>query len=185
MVPIEAFFGILVFMFGMIGIVRGFLRELGVTLVMVFLMFLLNQFEPQLDGGLTKVFTVGRRVLPLPNQSVLSCWLLVFVISAMAFVSYHGETLTYPGNAPKGTSGVYLGGLAGALNGYLIAGGIWYYMDKYQYTCSFFFCNDELSSLAKSLIPFLPINLLGQPVLFEQSLLLYLAAALLLARVIR
>lgn len=185
MVPIEAFFGILVFMFAMIGIVRGFLRELGVTLVMVFLLFLLNQFEPQLDGGLGKVFSISRRVLPVSNQNTLSCWLFMFVISAMAFVSYHGETLTYSGNAPKGVSGVYLGLLTGACNGYLIAGSIWYYMDKFNYTCTFFFCDKELSSLAKTLVDFLPINLLGQPVLFGQSLLLYLTALLLLARVIR
>lgn len=185
MVPIEAFFGILVFMFTMIGIVRGFLRELGVTLVMVFLLFLLNQFDPQLSGGLNKVFTVSRRVLPVSNQNALACWLFIFVISAMAFVSYQGETLTYAGTPPKGASAVYLGLLTGALNGYLIAGSIWYYMDKFQYACGFFFCNKELSSFALTLVDFLPINLLGQPVLFGQSLLLYLTAALLLARVIR
>jgi uncharacterized membrane protein required for colicin V production len=183
-VPIEAFFGILVVMFTVIGIIRGFLRELGVTLGMTFVLFILNLFDSQLTVGLDKVFTVSAKVLPLPNQAVMSCWLYMVVISALAFTLYHGQTLAFPGDAPKGMSGVYLGGLVGALNGYLIAGSIWNYMHKYQYACSFFFFDKGLTNLGQSLIEFLPLNLLGQPVLFGQSLLLYLATALLLARVI-
>jgi len=53
--PIEVFFGAILLIFGLIGLARGFLKELGVTLPIMFLLFFLNQFSAQLDSGLTRV----------------------------------------------------------------------------------------------------------------------------------
>jgi len=79
-----------------------------------------------------------------------------------------------------------LGLLTGMLNGYLIGGSIWFYMNKFDYPIAFLgFSAEKLSGLAREVIGFLPTNFLGQPVLLGQSLLLYLSVLLIIARVVR
>lgn len=186
MASIEVFFGVIIFLFALIGLARGFLKELGVTMVVMFILFFFSMFEPQLNRGLTKVMTMGKRFLPVKNVELFKCWLYIFVIGATAFVSYQGETLAFGGQAPKGAQGILLGFLTGTLNGYLIIGSIWYYMHEFHYPIAFLgFSLDKLSKFASGAIQFLPISFLGRPILFGQSLLLYLSLALILARVIR
>lgn len=186
MAPIEVFFGAIVFIFALIGLARGFLRELGVTIVLIFLLFFLSRFEQRLDSGLTRALEVGGRVVAASNQDALKCWLFIFLIVGMAFVSYQGETLAFAGQPPRGSQGVLLSLMTGTLNGYLIAGSVWFYMHKYHYPIHWMgFAENSLSNLARVLVDFLPISFLGKPVLFGQSLLLYLCGLLILARVIR
>lgn len=187
MAPIEVFFGVIVVIFAFIGFVRGFLRELGVTLVLMFLLFFLSRFEPQLTQGLTRIMTAGSRLARGGSSpELLECWLYIFVLVAATFVSYQGETLAFGGNLSFGGQGLLLGGLIGALNGYLLAGSVWYYMDRFGYPIAFLgFTAQGLSPLARAMLDFLPITFLGQPLILGQSLLLYLSGLLLLARVIR
>ena len=186
MAPIEVFFGAIVFVFALIGLVRGFLRELGVTLVMMFLLFFLSRFEPELDRGIVPLMHLGGRMFPGHEQELLPCLALMFVLIGAAFVSYQGETLAYAGQGVRGAQGVLLGLLVGLLNGYLITGSLWYYMDKFGYPFTFLgFQADTLSPVAQRILPFLPMRFLAQPVLLGQSLFLYLAVSLLIARVIR
>jgi len=182
--PIEVFFGAIVLIFALIGLVRGFLRELGVTTVLMFLLFFLSRFEPQLDKGMAKIMSAN--LVPVGEEDLWQCVLFVFVIAAAAFISYQGETLAFGGQSPRGAQAVVLGLVTGLLNGYLIAGSMWYYMHKYGYPIPFLgFSAAGLSTLAQELIAYLPLTFLGQPVLLGQSLLLYLSGLLILARVIR
>ncbi len=186
MAPIELFFGVLVFVFALIGLVRGFMRELGVTTVMMFALFVLDTFEPFLDQGVGKVMALGNGLVQAQNQGAAQTLLFVIVILVVAFISYAGETLAFGGDGPHGALGSGLGLLIGAFNGYLIAGSVWYYLHKWDYAIRWMgFSSEQLSDLAKSLVDFLPITFLGQPFLLGQSLLLYLAAVLIIARVIR
>jgi hypothetical protein len=184
--PIEVFFGAIVFVFCLIGLARGFLRELGVTTIVVFLLFFLSRFEPYLDSGLDRMMAAGGRLGPAFNKDLMEWWVFFFVIVATAFVSYQGETLAFGGQMPSNMQSILLGGMTGFINGYLIAGSLWFYLHKFNYPVAFLgFSADRLSPLAREVIPFLPITFLGQPILFGQSLLLYLCGLLLLARVIR
>lgn len=186
MAPIEVFFGAILLIFGLIGLARGFLKELGVTLPIIFLLFFLNQFSQQLDVGLVKALDASGPAMPTARKDLVQCWLYILMLTAAAFVSYSGETLTFGGQAPRGPQAILLGSLTGLLNGYLVVGSIWYYMDKFNYPIGFLgFSTERLSRFATSLVPFLPLNFLGDPFLLGQSLLLYLSALLLLARVIR
>jgi len=183
---IEVFFGVLVFIFGLIGLVRGFLKELGVTTVMLFVLFFLNLSEQRLGGGLTKLAGMLGKVAGTTDSNLVQTWFFIIVIVGAAFISYQGETLAYGGKAPPGVYGAILGWLTGLLNGYLIAGSIWYYMDKLNYPIKWLgFTKDQLSSLAKTLVGFLPTAFLGREIVSNVNLLLILTALLLLARVIR
>ncbi|MGI5915042.1 MAG: hypothetical protein ACOX9A_01160 [Anaerolineae bacterium] len=185
MTSIEVFFGVILLLFGLIGVVRGFLRELGVTLIMLFLLYFLSQFEPLLLKGLSRVVAVGRPTAAHTMENPICFWVFTVFLMGVAFVSYQGQTLTYPGSAPSGTMGFVLGAVTGLVNGYLIAGSVWYYMHQFNYPITWLgFSAEKLSSFSRGIIEFLPINFLGQPIFLGQSLLLYLAIMLLLARVI-
>jgi uncharacterized membrane protein required for colicin V production len=184
--PIEVFFGALVLLFAFIGLVRGFLKELGVTTVIMFLLFFISQFETRLGSGLEKAASLSAKFVSIPSKELFQCWFFILVISGTAFISYQGETLTFGGQSPGGYQGVLLGLMTGTLNGYLIMGSIWFFMHKYSYPIAWLgFSQEKLSGFAKTLVELLPISFLGQEVLLGQSLLLYLSGLLLLARVIR
>ncbi len=186
MAPIELFFGVLVLIFGLIGLVRGFLRELGVTAVMMFVLFVLHLLEPFLDRGVDTVMAMGNGLVETANHGAFQTWLFVIVVMIIAFVSYAGETLSYGGYGPGGPLGNILGLLIGLFNGYLIVGTLWYYLDKWDYAIEWMgFSTEQLSVQAEAMIEYLPMNFLGEPFLLGQGLLLYLSIVLIVARVIR
>lgn len=186
MVPLEVTFGALALMFTLIGLARGPLRELGVTTVMMFVLFFLRTFDGYLDQGVERVMAMSSVQLAQGNPDVVGCWVFVGCVFGAAFISYQGHTLEFAGEPPVGLQGVVFGLLTGAVNGYLIVGSLWYYLDKYAYPLEFLGVSAEsLSEGARAMLPYLPQPFLGQPVLFGQSLLLYLSILLLLARVIR
>jgi len=186
--PIEVYWIIIVLIFGLIGLVRGFLRELGVTTIMVFFLFFLDQFNKPVEKGLVMMSQQAGRFVPQiksDNDAFLAGAYIVLLI-LVAFISYHGETLAFEGRPPRGGLGISLALMVGLINGYLIAGSIWYYLDKYNYPFAFMgFQADQLSDLAQKIIHYLPIPLLGQEILFGQSFLLYISLILLLGRVVR
>jgi hypothetical protein len=183
--PIEILFGVLVFVFALIGLVRGFLRELGVTLPLMFLLYFLTRFEPLLTTGLARAMNIGQRVVTMRTENELKAWIYLFIIIGSTFVAYEGETLAFAGQPLRGAQGFIMGLLTGTLNGYLVAGTIWFYLDRFGYPIGLLGLRPELSPVAQGMIRFLPITFLGGPVIFGQSLLLYLTGLLFLARVIR
>ncbi len=193
MIPIEVYFFTAMFIFMLIALVRGFLKELGVTTILVVALFLLGQFEGILNATIQKAMTVGavQSVVPesVRGKPIQAGMYILFMVFA-AFVSYHGETLAFSGKAPKGGQGILLTGMIGLVNGYLIAGSIWHYLHAYGYPFAFMHLKaDELSGLAKGILPYLPIPLLGQELMAGvvpgQTPLLYVMVILILLRVIR
>ncbi|MEN6479672.1 MAG: hypothetical protein ABFD20_08550 [Anaerolineales bacterium] len=186
MAPIEVLFGALVLMFGLVGLVRGFLRELGVTMVMVFTLFFLNLVDELVAKGAARLAeAIGGQSSP-EQVALYTCSVYLLVIIAVAFASYQGETLSFAGGVPRGALGVVLSLLTGLVNGYLIVGSLWYYMDKFDYPLKWLgFSTAQLSPLATKLLPLLPTAFLGQEWLLGQSTLLYLSIILLILRVVR
>jgi len=181
--PIEVLFAALVVMFALIGMTRGYLRELGVTTVMMGMLYVLNRFEPYIESGLEKL--LGGTSFG-DGATTAECLFMIFVVSGVAFISYHGATLDFPGELPGRAQGLILGAVTGALNGYLIVGTLWFYLDKFAYPFSFIGMDGStLSVTAQQMVDYLPMELLGQPILLGESLLLYLTALLILGRVLR
>ena len=173
MVPIELAWFIIVFIFGVVGIVRGFLKELGVTTVMLVMLFGVITFENRLTPLLTRVAT---RVAPGDVATLQAGFWLVLIVTT-AFVSYHGHTLEVPGNPIKGPLGAALNLGVGLVNGYLIAGSVWFYLHRLGYPL-LSIPPECLTPVAQALIPLLPPKLLA-------PYLLYLVLFLVLMRVIR
>lgn len=184
MQPLEVSWGVLIITFALVGIVRGFLKELGVTTVLLVLLFGLSRLEDRIPEYLTKVVgTVGYTVPEVSEPAGQFIWasFYILVIVFVTLISYHGETLAFEGRSPKGPKGILFGMLAGLLNGYLISGTIWYYLHKYDYPIkSLGLFMADLSEFAQRIIELklLPSDLLG-------PFLPFLVVFMILARVIR
>lgn len=117
--PIEIVFLVVVAIFIAIAFVRGYSKELGVTTMLLIALFVLEflneRYQTLVDQALN--ITTGQ-------DAVLRPWLFVLFLLVITFISYQGNTLSFPGsgNRPIFNFGV------GLLNGYLFAGSIWYYL---------------------------------------------------------
>jgi hypothetical protein len=172
-IPIELVWFIIVLLFGLIGLVRGYLRELGVTTVMVVVLFGIMTVEGKLLPILARLANWAAETQLIIWQTGL--WVVGLIFTA--FISYHGETLAFEGTQPKGTLGQFLNLGSGLVNGYLIVGGIWYYLDRLGYPL-LRMGHDDLSPFARQLLALMPPSLLA-------PYLLYVAIFLVLMRVVR
>ena len=128
--PIDAFWLAIVFVFVFIALVRGYLKELGLTLVMLVYLFALDQILPRIlsEGSFVE------RALPNPETRDLVLWLTFTVLCLVTvFIAYAGETLAFEGTPIKGVVGVVLNVIVGFVNGYLVAGTLWWLMDFFNY----------------------------------------------------
>src|SRR5512143_378046 len=112
MVEIQELFVILILVMGVIGMVRGFLKELGVTLVLIATLFALDRLIPILNnfinGGGFGFLGLGK-VPETPSTNNLLFIIFTAIMVAATYIAYQGETLAYEGNNPKGIVGALLG----------------------------------------------------------------------------
>ena len=195
--PIEYLWLSITAIFATVGVIRGFLKELGVTVVLIATLFGLDRLIPLIeqlirDGKLQaiglKPFT-GNAQTDQPGHLILMLIFQAIVIAAV-FISYQGETLAYEGSAPKFPVGVLLGLMVGAVNGYLITGTLWWLLDHYQYPVSPSIIDPNLlTPLARSIISngLLPMDLLGNGVQSVDSfgLLPFILVILVILKVVR
>ena len=175
---------------GVVGIVRGFLKELGVTLVLIATLFALDRLIPVINNFVSsgKLSFLGLGSVPTsPNTNALLCVFFSAIMIAAAYISYQGETLSYEGNDPRGIVGVLLGFLIGAVNGYLLFGTLWWIFNFYQYP--FGLVAQPLPEAATQIVNagLLPLDLLGNGVTAMDSwgLLPFILILLVILKVIR
>ena len=143
-------------------IVRGFLKELGITLVLVVLLFGLTRLDANLEKLLGMAANRIQAVGKLSGNPTV--WLIFYtvIITGVMYVAYQGYVIKYPGNDPKGVQATLLGLLVGLINGYLSIGTLWYYMDKYKSPLvELGIFQGEYSALAQKLIKILPPDVLN------------------------
>jgi hypothetical protein len=122
--PIETVFLVIWAIFGIVGLVRGMWRELGVTTMLLIALLILQL----LAGPLGKYWNLALELFfPDPNAAkVANSLFAVVMILLIGYISYEGDTLTFPG---KGSNWFFNLG-TGLLNGYLFAGSLWHYLAK-------------------------------------------------------
>ncbi len=163
---IEIYVITVVFMMGLVGLARGVSRELGVTMALIVLLAVFSQFDaldskgelPSTINGMLNGFGLGSDDVMRQNMVAWLCYVLAMVVTT--FLAYHGtDTLAFKWKGPPGIVGLALGGLIGLLNGYLIFGTLWYYMDKLNYPVQqYTWFRAEFSELAQTMIDVLPQN---------------------------
>lgn len=127
MVSLVVVFWMYVLLFGVIGAMRGWARELLVafsTILALFIISVLERFIP----------FVGRTLAAIPSTLF---WLRVAIVLALVFFGYQTPNIPrLAGNnrfARERLQDILLGVFLGAFNGYMIVGTIWYYMNDAGY----------------------------------------------------
>lgn len=183
--PIEVLWASLLIFFAIIGYVRGFPKEMGVTTMVLLAMFILVRFGDLLTRWVDRALRlIGMGFIGTPNEDLFKFNVYFFFLLFIVYISYEGETLAFSGTTPKGLAGRLLNLGAGVLNGYLVVGTIWYYLDAFNYPAQKWgLFKPPLTPFAESLLAWLPLNVLpdGRADLY----LLALVIILLILRVIR
>ena len=164
--PIEALFVTIQVIIAIVGVVRGYAKELGNTLVFMAAIF----FSLTSGAGLD-----SHRSPTSSNAGVWLCaWFNAVGFVAVFLVCGDHSWLLFLRVMPVGhlilavsrlraPEGTILSLLIGLLNGYLVAGTIWYYANLYGYP----FMNvdtTEFSSTANFMLTYLPQNVVANPV---------------------
>jgi hypothetical protein len=129
---LEIYYGTIAFIVTLIGVARGYSKELGSTMIILVAIFLLMFAEERLNP----ILIMARNFLwtedVIPETLFLSLFYQIFFISAV-FAGYSGRTINFGGKEVPPPQQTLLSILIGGLNGYLIAGTLWYYQHAYGY----------------------------------------------------
>ncbi len=123
MVSVVVLFWMFVVLFAVIGAMRGWAKELLVTFSAILALFIIDVFE---------------RFIPFIKglSPTMLFWFRMIILLSLVFFGYQTPNITRFANARfarERLQDTLLGLFLGALNGYLIAGTIWYYMNQAGY----------------------------------------------------
>lgn len=181
MIPVEYLWFTLFVVFGVIGMVRGLLKELGVTTVLLLSLFVLK-FTWDLLGEQGTAALAGRA----PANTVLVFYYSITILF-VAYISYQGFTLSFPIREMRGVTKAIFGFPGGLLNGYLIVGTIWDVMNQADYlgldvplgsTGTMIEISEYLTHLHNNLAQFLPITFINQYLMLVLGMILLIAILL-------
>jgi uncharacterized membrane protein required for colicin V production len=151
-------FWMYVVLFAIIGGMRGWAKEILVSFsVILALTFttLLSNYVPFIRDVLEK------------DNKALYFWFRTIILAVLVFFGY--QTPNISRFAAKMTreklQDVILGVVIGALNGYLIAGTIWFYMSEaeYPFTTAITAPTGEVAKVAEAMLHYMAPKLLGIP----------------------
>ncbi len=168
MVSLNFMFWLFVILFGIIGAMRGWAKELLVS----FSVILALAFNRLLERYVPVINT-------MPADSLILFWLRVIIVGLLVFFGY--QTVSMPRFAGKAAreklQDSLLGFMLGAINGYMVVGSIWFYIDQAGYPFSYITNPVEgtvMGDAAKALIPNLAPHLLGEPAIYFVVMLAFI-----------
>ena len=161
MIQLSAILVMMSIFFAIIGFLRGWNRELISTAGIILGLFALFQFDSLLRG----VLLAG-----VAQDQVFFVQTTIFIV--IVFFAY--QTRALGRSRPEGRDNLQesvLGGIVGFLNGYLIWGSIWYFMDINQYPFSPLVVAPSPGSPSDQARDLLPLVILGGGVNGDGNLL--------------
>ncbi|HEY3312700.1 MAG TPA: CvpA family protein [Anaerolineales bacterium] len=160
MISLNFTFWLLVVLFGLIGMMRGWAKELLVSFsVILGLAFnsLLMRYVPVIKA--------------LPSDQEPLFWIRVTIVMVLVFFGY--QTVGLPRFASKASreklQDSLLGFVLGALNGFLVFGTLWFYLSEAGYPFEYITAPVEGTAMGDAAIRLLPIlapRLLGEPAIY-------------------
>ena len=156
MISLMVVFYIFVALFAIIGAMRGWAKELLVSFSVVLALFLIEVIE-NVAPYLKDVFV---------DYSPRQFWFRFGVVVVLVFFGYQTPNLARFAAAARREkiSDSLLGFFLGAINGYLIFGTLWYFMDFARYPFKYFSApapTDPLGQVAIEFVRFLPPAWIG------------------------
>ncbi len=154
-------FWMYVVLFAVIGGMRGWAKEILVTFSVILAIF---------------IVTVLERFVPFIRDSIVGVtlfWIQSTILVALVFFGYQGPNIPRLAAtnrfARERLQDILLGIFLGAVNGFLIVGTIWFYMNQAQYPFDLISAPDPASPMgqaALNLIKLLPPVWLGAPAIY-------------------
>jgi uncharacterized membrane protein required for colicin V production len=132
MVSLLVVFYIFVILFSVIGVIRGWAQELMVTFSVILGFFLINVLEEFiLKNYLPDLFL---------EKPLRQFWIRSAIIVVLVFFGYQTPRIARFSAAVRKDkiSDSFLGFFLGGINGYLIAGTLWYYLSAAGYPSEYF-----------------------------------------------
>lgn len=161
MISLTALFGLLVIIFGIIGAMRGWAKELLVTSAIVLGLFLNSILATYIQPYQTLMATA-------PLGTILS--MQAGVLLLLAFFGYQTPKIQalQPKLVRERFEEILLGGFMGLLNGFLLVGSIWFYLHQTGYgtTDLVIAPEGELAKQIDGLMAYMPPSLLPIPHVF-------------------
>lgn len=150
MIQVSMFMWVLAVFFAVIGFLRGWQRELIATTGIILATFALFQFDAFLR---TIFFGFG-------SEQLFIAQFVAFVV--VVFLVYQAKQIGADGtrNDDDLQDGL-IGALVGALNGYLIGGAIWYFLDINEYPFEEFVTAPPVNSPAAQALGTMPMMILA------------------------
>lgn len=169
--PVEYVFLTIVVIFGFIGLARGYSRELGNSIVIMFSVAALGFIE---DRFLPDIERVATSILGQETPETFVVLFFSFALLVMVFSSYSGITFNFGGTEIRGLAGSLISFGIGLLNGYLVAGTLWHYSHLVNYPL--IEVTQPLSPAAEAMLTLLPQTIFPTPVywIIPPTVLLFL-----------
>lgn len=163
--PIEILYLGIALTVTLVGLARGYVKELGSTLLILVAIFILTFFEEQISALVT---ILAEQFFEAEDQASVDAVLSVFyslLFIILVFGSYAGRTLNFAGQPAPPPQGTLISLMIGMLNGYLIAGTLWHFQHVYNYPIGRWVSFDnQLTTTAQTLVNYLPPTLFDNPV---------------------
>jgi hypothetical protein len=171
-IELSAVFWFSVLLFGVIGLMRGWVREIQATAAAVLAMFIIEQFSPWVWRVLVDR-TPAEMIATDPMGTLRRLVMLKSaILLIVVFFGYQGPILVQfatsgraKSNRPRETiqEGI-LGLAAGLINGYLIIGALWWYVHVGQYPFDWIISPLNFpDSPSAAMLSTLPLRFLGSP----------------------
>lgn len=157
--PIQYLFIAVGIIVALIGLARGYDKELGNSIIFMLtiaaLGFIENRYLEQLTTIATSVFGMTD-----PNVFLFLLFSVTFIV--VVFMSYSGITFNFGGSPAKGFMGNLLSLVVGIFNGYLVGGTLWYYANLFNYPLGGL--SGNLDQQGQAGLALLPQNIFPDPV---------------------
>ncbi|MCC6146163.1 MAG: CvpA family protein [Anaerolineaceae bacterium] len=128
MIALHVLFWIFVILFALIGLNRGWAKEMLVSFAIILGIFIINVLE---------TFIPFVRDLAAVNQTGIIYWIRTILVILLVFFGYQGPNIPRLAATNRFVreklQDSLLGFFLGALNGYLVIGSLWYFMNQAGY----------------------------------------------------
>ncbi len=130
MISLVTTFWIMVLLFGLVGMMRGWTREVIAMAAIILALFTINQFAITMFGFLG----FDNNVTPPPEVRRQEFYILSAILLIIAFFGYQGPALASSRLGDRlrlrdSLQDKILGFIVGAANGYLVVGSIWSFLE--------------------------------------------------------
>jgi hypothetical protein len=141
--------------FGVIGVIRGLRREVVALGGIILATFALFQFDNIIRG--TLLATAGRTEAFFVQVGLFGV-IVYFAYQTRSIGAFEEER---SGARVSRLQDAILGGLLGAVNGYLIWGSVWYFLDINEYPLSPLVAAPTIDSVSAQSLNAIPLVLIG------------------------